>query len=225
VALIRDRTRTRREVVLGFHGIGGTDALVDDVLRAAADGAFTLEPPIRTRTAFDAALRDGRGGLVAAADELLALLEEILPLHRRLRRDLDNADARAELVRAEIAAQLDALIYPGFLTSTPPEWRRHLPRYLKAAQQRWEKRGQKQEHELAAQVRVAAGRLEHWRASVPEGWPWPAAMVEYRWLIEELRVSLFAQTLGTVRPVSAKRLEQVWRQVVVGESDGIAARR
>jgi ATP-dependent helicase HrpA len=228
VALVRDRTLAERELVLGFHGIGATGALVDDVLCAAAEQAFALEPPIRTQVAFDAALRQGRSELVAAADELRALLTEVLPLHRKLRRDLEAADARSDAVRTDIATQLDALIGPGFLTATPAEWRRHLPRYLKAAQQRWDKRGQRQERELAGQVQAAAARLEHWRSSVPEGWPWPNAMVEYRWLIEELRVSLFAQALGTVRPVSTKRLEQLWQRAVAGDDaarEESAARR
>ena len=228
VALVRERTLAERELVLGFHGIGATGALVDDVLCAAAEQAFTLEPPIRTQAAFDAALRQGRGEIVTAADELRTLLTEVLPLHRKLRRDLETADARSAAVRTDIAAQLDALIGPGFLTATPAEWRRHLPRYLKAAQVRWDKRGQRQERELAAQVHAAAARLEHWRSSVPEGWPWPNAMVEYRWLIEELSVSLFAQALGTARPVSAKRLEQLWRRAVAGDDaagDESAARR
>ena len=228
VALVRDRTLAERELVLGFHGIGATDALVDDVLCAAAEQAFAFEPPIRAQAVFDAALRKGRSEFVAAADELRALLAEVLPLHRKLRRKLEAADARSEAVRADIAAQLDALIGPGFLTATPAEWRRHLPRYLKAAEQRWDKRGQRHERELAAEVQAAAARLEHWRSSVPEGWPWPNAMVEYRWLIEELRVSLFAQALGTVRPVSAKRLEQLWRHAVAGDDAGredAAARR
>jgi ATP-dependent helicase HrpA len=217
VALVRDRTLAERELVLGFHGIGATAALVDDVLCAAAEQAFALDPPIRTRAAFDATLRKGRSELVAAADGLRTLLAEVLPLHRKLRRDLDAADARSEAVRADIAGQLDALIGPGFLTATPAEWRRHLPRYLKAAGARWDKRGQRQERELAAQVHAAAAPLEHWSSSVPEGWPWPDAMVEYRWLLEELRVSLFAQALGTVRPVSAKRLEQLWQRAVAGD--------
>ena len=203
--------------MLGFHGIGAMGELVDDVLCAAAEHAFALEPPIRTQAAFDAALRKGRSEFVPAADELRALLTEVLPLHRKLRRDLEAADARSEAVRADIAAQIDALVGPRFLTATPAEWRRHLPRYLKAAELRWDKRGQRQERELAAQVHAAAARLEHWRSSVPEGWPWPNAMVEYRWLIEELRVSLFAQALGTVRPISAKRLEQLWRRAVAGD--------
>jgi ATP-dependent helicase HrpA len=52
-----------------------------------------------------------------------------------------------------------------------------------------------------------------WRAARPEG-TWPAAIVEYRWLVEELRVSLFAQQLGTARSVSSKRLEQAWRKAL-----------
>jgi len=228
VALVRDRTLAERELVLGFHGIGATGALVDDVLCAAAEQVFVLDPPIRAQATFDSALRTGRSELVAAADGLRALLAEVLPLHRKLRRDLEAADAHSEAVRIDIAEQLDALIGPGFLTATPAEWRRHLPRYLKAAQARWDKRGQRQERELAAQVQAAAARLEHWRSSVPEGWPWPNSIVEYRWLIEELRVSLFAQALGTVRPVSAKRIEQLWRRAVAGvdaADEETAARR
>jgi ATP-dependent helicase HrpA len=117
-------------------------------------------------------------------------------------------------VRDEIVAQLGELAGPPTLSSTPPEWRKHLPRYLRAARARWEKRGQKQDAELAAQIRAAAAPFERWRAEWPEGWPWPAALVEYRWLIEELRVSLFAQQLGTSRPVSAKRLEQAWKRAL-----------
>ncbi len=103
VALVRDRTLAERELVLGFHGIGATGALVDDVLCAAAEQAFALDPPIRTQVAFDAALRKGRSELVAAADGLRALLTEVLPLYRKLRRDLEAADTRSEAVRADIA--------------------------------------------------------------------------------------------------------------------------
>ena len=119
------------------------------------------------------------------------------------------------VIRDDIMVQLAELIGARMLSSTPPEWRKHLPRYLRAARVRWEKRGQKQDAELAAQIREAEAPLERWRAEWPEGWPWPEAVVDYRWLIEELRVSLFAQQLGTSRPVSAKRLEQAWRHASV----------
>ena len=94
------------------------------------------------------------------------------------------------------------------LTDTPREWRAQLPRYLRAAEQRWQKRGAREEPKRAAEVNAAAARLEHWRAARPDGVPWPPAIVDYRWLLEELRVSLFAQQLGTVRSVSSKRLER-----------------
>jgi ATP-dependent helicase HrpA len=189
---------------------------LDDLLLASVEQAFELDPPVRTEAEFDALLKRGRAQLVAEADALRALLREILPLQRSLRRELDaaaNKNAHAD-VRAELAAQLGELVGPRMLTDTPREWRQHLPRYLRAAEQRWEKRGQRKEPELAAEARTAAARLVHWRASQPPGAPWPSGVVEYRWLLEELRVSLFAQQLGTARSVSAKRLEQAWRKAM-----------
>jgi ATP-dependent helicase HrpA len=213
VALVRARTLEDRALVLAYHGIGDGAALVDDLLCASADEAFELARPIRTTAAFAACLAHGRTRLVPAADELRQLLREILAAYRGLRRALDAAaeDRRHSLVRDEILAQLDALIGPRMLTDTPPEWRRHLPRYLAAAEQRWQKRGQKHAPELAEQVRAAVARVEHWRSTRVADAPWPPRIIEYRWLVEELRVSLFAQQLGTARPVSAKRLEQAWR--------------
>jgi ATP-dependent helicase HrpA len=216
VGLIRDRTLADRALVLAYLGVGDSAALVDDLLQAAAEQAFDLDPPVRTEAEFAALLKRGRAQLVPAADALRALLGEILPLQRSLRRTLDAAakkDAHAS-VRADIAAQLAALVGPRMLTDTPPEWRQHLPRYLRAAEQHWEKRGQRNEPELAAEVRTATARLAHWRATQPAGAPWPASVVEYRWLLEEFRVSLFAQQLGTVRSVSSKRLEQAWRKAI-----------
>ncbi len=216
VALVRDRLHADRDLVLAYHGIGPTAALVDDCLSAAAEDAFVLEPPIRTEAAFVACLQAGRADFVAAAEALHAMLRELLPLYRELRRELDagtSTHVRPE-VREDILAQLDALVGPQVLASTPRAWRKHLARYLKAAQQRWRKRGQVREPELAAQVRAAAAPLEQWRTSMPVGAAWPAAFVEYRWLLEELRVSLYAEGLGTVRPVSTKRLERAWQQAL-----------
>ena len=101
------------------------------------------------------------------------------------------------------------------LTNTPREWRQHLPRYLRAAELRWQKRGQRDEPKLAGEVAHGGGapRRIGARRSRPER-RGPPAIVEYRWLLEEFRVSLFAQQLGTVRSVSAKRLEQAWRKAL-----------
>jgi ATP-dependent helicase HrpA len=217
-ALIRERTLADRALVLNYHGVGDTAALVDDLLCAGAEQAFVLEPAVRTASEFAARLDAGRAQLVPETDALRALLTDILPLQRSLRRALDAAatNGAEDGVRDDIVAQLDELVGPHMLTQTPRQWRAHLPRYLRAADQRWQKRGQREERKRAAEVQAAATRLAHWRASRPDGVPWPAGVVEYRWLLEELRVSLFAQQLGTVRSVSAKRLEQAWRQALAG---------
>jgi ATP-dependent helicase HrpA len=214
--LIRERALNDRELVLAYHGVGSADELIDDLTLASADEAFELGTPIRTRAAFEAALDAGRSEVVARAHALRALLRDVVTLARELRRDIKAAEGKGPeiAVREEIVGQLAELVGPRTLSSTPPDWRKHLPRYLRAARARWEKRGHKHDAVLAAQVRAAAAPLERWRAEWPEGWPWPVAVVEYRWLIEELRVSLFAQQLGTSRPVSPKRLEQAWRRAL-----------
>ncbi len=216
VALIRERTLGDRALVLAYPGVGDSAALVEDVLGAAAEQAFVLDPPVRTAAEFAQRLEHGRGRLVAEADALRELLHEILPLQRALRRELETAaakDAHAQ-ARDELTAQLKDLVGTRMLTDTPPQWRRHLPRYLRAAEQRWQKRGRRDHAKLAAEARAAAARLEQWRTARVSGEPWPLGVVEYRWLLEEFRVSLFAQQLGTERPVSAKRLEQAWRQAL-----------
>src|SRR5690606_27868084 len=116
----------------------------------------------------------------------------------------------------DIGAQLDALIFPCFLSETPPPWRPHLMRYLKAVSVRLDRLTQRspKDAEHQAIVNDAAARLDEWRRRNPPDWPWPQEIIEYRWLLEELRVSLFAQALGTARPVSTKRLEEAWQRAV-----------
>jgi ATP-dependent helicase HrpA len=220
VALVRERTHAERDVLLAYHGIGTSDALVDDLVLASADESFALLPPIRARAAFAAVLDAGRAELVGKADALRALLRATLVAFRELKRELDGASGKGmqPRVRDEIAAQIGALVAPYSLSATPAEWRKHVPRYLRAARVRWEKRGDRKDAELSAEIAAAAAPLERWRAEWPAGWPWPAAMTEYRWLVQELRVSLFAQSLGTSRPVSAKRLAQAWESALESQA-------
>ena len=115
--------------------------------------------------------------------------------------------------RADITAQLGELIYPYFLSRTPAEWLAQLPRYLQAIETRVEKLRGASEKDAAQQRRVEEAwcRLRDWRLTWPSGWPVPGAMRRYRWMIEEYRVSLFAQALGTEVPVSVRRLDEAWR--------------
>jgi ATP-dependent helicase HrpA len=115
---------------------------------------------------------------------------------------------------AEVQAQLQVLVYPGFVAATPPEQLRHLPRYLKAAVIRLEKlaREPARDRQRADQIRPYMQRYAEYRRRIGEGAS-TAELERYRWLLEEFRVSLFAQELGTATAVSAARLDREWTRI------------
>ncbi len=159
---------------------------------------------IRDGAAF-AALRDRvRSG---TADRMLAIVTtagEVLQRYQRIQLALPSAPADT---RADVTEQLAGLIHPGFIAATSePHWSR-LPRYLRAIELRLTgARSNPGRERAGAQV---IDELEDDYAALcaryPAG-PLPDAVAEIGWLLEELRVSLFAQTLGTAAPVSAKRV-------------------
>ena len=115
----------------------------------------------------------------------------------------------------DIRGQLAALLPPGFLTATPWRWLAHYPRYLKAISLRLNKlagglpRDRQNQELIASRWAAYQQRAEEHRrggADDPE-------LVQFRWMIEELRVSLFAQELGVSVPVSPQRLDKQWSRV------------
>jgi ATP-dependent helicase HrpA len=212
--LINDTMHGDRVLKLSYFGIGSEAELLDDILRAAADDAFALAAgePVRTGAAFAARLESGRAKLVASAEALLRLVYPMLERHREIRDRLDAGSRLPDNARVDIQQQLSQLVYPGFLTATPPQWRRHLSRYLRAIVVRLDKlaTGHPKDAVHQGYVADAAAPLKCWVEQWPADRPWPTAMIEYRWHLEELRVSLFAQSLGTSVRVSGKRLEERW---------------
>jgi ATP-dependent RNA helicase HrpA len=173
--------------------------------RAEPSGPQPIDPwSVRDPDAF-ARLRDRvRSG---AADRMLAIVTtagEILQSHQRIQLALPSAPPA---VRSDVTEQLAGLIHPGFIAGTPePHWSR-LPRYLQAVELRLASaRGNPGRERAGAEV---IDQLEDEYAALcaryPSG-PLPEDVAEVGWLLEELRVSLFAQTLGTAAPVSAKRV-------------------
>jgi ATP-dependent helicase HrpA len=131
-----------------------------------------------------------------------------------LRLDAGLKGAGAGPAVVDVRDQLEGLFGSGFVVATPPEWLDQYPRYLAAAGQRLDRieSGRAEDRERAA-LREHARRVRSHRDAA-----WPsskarAAFEAYRWLTEEFRVSLFAQTLGTRVKVSAVRLERLWAEV------------
>ena len=115
----------------------------------------------------------------------------------------------------DIRNQLTQMIYPGFLSQTPPEWLPHLPRYLKAIAVRLNKLRQtpdKDRQRCGDIIRLWENCKQQLERNT-ERERYDPDLIRFRWLLEELRVSQFAQELKTVTPVSVKRLEEQWKQL------------
>ncbi|WP_146033249.1 DUF3418 domain-containing protein, partial [Pseudomonas syringae] len=215
---LRNKLPGQTELALLHRELGRIDALIEDILLASLDSCV-LEGEAELP-------RDGAGLLSLAerkradwtehAERLAKLALEILKLwHGLQKRFKGKIDLSQAVALNDIKAQLSKLVYPGFVRETPAAWLKELPRYLKAIEMRLEKLpGQVQKDrvwsiELAglwAQYQARADKHAQEGKRDPE-------LALYRWWMEEYRVSLFAQQLGTKMPVSDKRLSKQWSQV------------
>jgi len=184
--------------------------LADELVFAAFHAVLVAGRPLpRDRAAFEAALAD-RDRLAGTLAELREWVGEALERWHAVQRRLKGSASphRLESLR-DIQAQLARLVFPGFVRSVPPERLRHYPRYLQAVERRLEKL----ERDPARDARWLAELRPVWRellARLPEdpAAPLPEGLAEARWMMEELRVSVFAQELGTAAPVSLRRLRE-----------------
>ncbi len=189
--------------------VAGRD-LRDDLLDRIVMTVF-LEgrEPLRGEAAFEARVEQLRAGLGLPAQDISRLAQGILERLGRVQAALAKAPSATA---ADVRAQLAWLAPAGFLLLTPLERLQDFPRYLQALEQRLEKAGRDvpRDTQLAAQIAPLETR---YRAQVKaERALLPPGDDPYRWLLEEFRVSLFAQQLKTRVPVSAKRLDDAWAE-------------
>ncbi len=190
------------------------EALQDDLRGAVADRAFIGDDPLpRERGAFSAQVKRARARLPAVTESALRLLVDISTEHQALTQRIGALPASQRRLAAEAKAQRDALVYPGFLAATPWAQLTHLPRYLQALSRRIVRHAQNPERDLRHAAQLAEWR-ERYRERAEEerrtGGVSPA-LEAFRWMLEELSVSLFAQELRTPAPISFKRVEKAWQ--------------
>ncbi|HVK54202.1 MAG TPA: ATP-dependent RNA helicase HrpA [Burkholderiales bacterium] len=201
-----------------LRGTLSPDQLREDWLAAIIDRAFIGDDELpRNEKSFEQQKQRARTRLPAVTDATNRHLAEIAQEHQLVLQRLHGLGPQLSRVSRDIRAQLSALVYPGFLAKTPWESVQNLPRYLRGMRLRLDKYGNNPERDdrNAAAVerlwKLYQERLEkHRKAGVND-----PQLMEFRWLIEELRVSLFAQELKTPMPVSVKRLEKFWEGVRV----------
>jgi len=182
--------------------------------------AFPAETAARTQTDFEQRVAQGRERLGLAAQEVAALLPALLAAYHDARLAGDQivpASPAWQEIRTDVDRQLERLTVPGFLTRTPWQWLGHYRRYFRAIRVRVERlrtggsleQGLTACRELHEQWEAYESRAKEQaqlRVDDPE-------LLHLRWMLEEYRVSLFAQTLGTSFRVSPQRIARQWEKV------------
>jgi ATP-dependent helicase HrpA len=205
---IHKRFADDRELVLLSSGLSLSLPLAEALTHRAFRECFLPGdvPLPRSQAEIATLLESRRGALSEVADQVAAIVLSVLKELRAARSGLSGlAPAVFGDAIADIAAQLQTMLPPTFIEATPRPWFDYLPRYLKALTRRIERLGGnlKRDAELAAKVKPYAAALKALRAQAMS-----PSVEQLRWMIEEFRVSLFAQELRTMVKVSEKRLDE-----------------
>ena len=183
--------------------------IADRAVEEALEGSGVRWPA--DADGFAAIVDAARARVAASGDDLLRLARNVLAGHRELRASLVPLAAEPfASARGGIERQGAALVAPGWMRRTPHPWLRQLPKYLKAATRRAERlrNDVERDRRLDEQVRpydVAFATLAAAQGAAAHG----PALERLRWMLEEFRVSLHAQDLRTLAPVSARRLDEL----------------
>ncbi len=201
-----------QKMAAAYMSLGTLEELREQIVTLALDRAFLAEPLPTDEASFKRRIDEGRSRLTLIAQEVGRLAFQLLNEYGIAQRKLKDSRPPKD-VADDIQAQLQRLMPKRFMLAAPYAQLQHMLRYLKAVALRLDK--------LKADPARDAARLaelrpleQRWlrRLSELKG-TGDARLDEYRWLLEELRVSFFAQELRTPQPVSAKRLDKLWSQL------------
>ena len=201
-----------QKMAMAYMSLGTADELREQVIDVALDRAYLNEPLPSDAASFKARVEEGRTRLNLIAQEVARLAGTVLTEYAAAARKLKDAKPPKD-VADDVAAQLQRLMPKRFVSATPYAQLQHFPRYLKGITLRLDKlKGDPaRDAQRMTELRPLDQRLVR-RLAELKGTHDPRTD-EFRWLLEELRISLFAQELRTPQPVSVKRLEKVWAQI------------
>ncbi|WP_426071695.1 ATP-dependent RNA helicase HrpA [Janthinobacterium sp. DSP2-3-3] len=201
-----------QQMGMQFMALGSQEELREQIINKALDIACLQDPLPLDAASFAKRQAEGKSRLVLLVNEIARLLSQVLTEFHGLPKRLQNIPAAAA---ADIQSQLQGLVHKRFLTENEYTQLAHFPRYLKAINVRLEKlrADPARDTKLMAEWQSAAAPYLRQAKDRQAGKNTDPKLVEFRWMLEELRVSLFAQELRTPMPVSAKRLQKVWESM------------
>ncbi|EIF44289.1 ATP-dependent helicase HrpA [gamma proteobacterium BDW918] len=192
---------------------------LEDCLLAASQNCFALseENLPHTQTEFEQVWEQGRAGFVADAEACAELLNKILANYADIRRSLKKLNSLSWIHSInDINRQLDALFFDGFITDLSRDELAQYPRYLQAILQRISKLdgAYQRDRQSTLVLEPLQQQFSEFVKKLPDKHRRHRLVMDYRWQLEELRISLFAQNMGTRTPVSEKRLKVLWKALV-----------
>ncbi|MCJ0763179.1 ATP-dependent RNA helicase HrpA [Variovorax terrae] len=201
-----------QKMAVAFMPLGTQEELRDQIIDVALDRAFLLEPLPSNEFDFKRRVEEGRGRLTLIANEVARLAGTVLAEYALAARKIKDTKNQPEAT-ADAAQQLQRLMPKRFVASTPWAQLQHVPRYLKAITLRLDKLRADPARDAARLAELRPQEQRYWRLVAERKGAVDDRMQEFRWLLEELRVSFFAQELRTPQPVSVKRLDKAWAQI------------
>lgn len=205
------------QYALTLRGVMSPEDLREDMLLTIADRAFIGEDDLpRTNDDFMKLKARARTRLPAVTQAVARQVQAIATEYQLLVNQQAKMPATVNRLKRDVEQQIYLLVYKGCFSQTPWEHLQHIPRYLKALRLRIEKHPANPDRD--GKNAASVGQIwQKWQDKVSAlqqaHHDIPQALQDFRWLIEELRVSLFAQELKTPFPVSIKRLEKTWAEM------------
>jgi len=208
-----------------FSTIGSPDSLVEDLLFASLDRCFLQYGEIanslpHSKESFEEIIVQHKKNLVSVTQKVCEQLNEIMQLFSQVKKHFPGSSFLKETF-ADIQQQLNQLVYPGFILLTPHRYWPRLINYLRGILIRLEKSSNNPTYEknTFSQLQPLIAKYEKLRqnnASLRKLTPTQKdALENYHWMLEEYRLSLFSQPIKTLFKVSAKRLDEEWRRVII----------
>src|SRR5688572_14775960 len=204
------------QAALALRTLVPADELQEDLVSAVLDRAFIADDELpRDAKGFEALKQRARTRLPAVREASVRLFAAIAEEWQRAQQRLTVAAKAMPQPAADVRGQVGRLVFKGFLSATPWERLHDLPRYLKAAQVRLDKYPRDPERDAKHSAEIAGmwKRYEERATKLKRAGESDPRLEDFRWRLEEWRVSLFAQELKTPYPVSFKRLDKLWSDI------------
>ena len=198
-----------QQMGMQFMALGSQEELREQIIQKALDMACLQEPLPQDAGAFNVRKDEGKSRLGLLVNEIARLLSQVLTEFHGLPKKLQGVQAQAAL---DMQTQLHGLVNKRFLLDNDYTQLAHFPRYLKAINVRLEKLRLDPARDVKLMAEWQSAASLYLRSAKERQFSKNAdpKLMQFRWMLEELRVSLFAQELRTPMPVSAKRLQKVW---------------